>query len=141
MSTFNMDCINDFDRKMIFHKERDDNNKEQIYIEEYNENQKCTLAYKCTEFSNNDFNIRLKQLIDKAINHNSIKILSARWYPFYDKQMMCGYGPVYITPIVECRGKRIKLTLKFGYTDSSSTYIYVITGYKAIENFMEFLNC
>lgn len=143
MQTLIIICNSDINRSLIFYKDEDSSTKEQIYVDERNMNVSVFSKeqYRCTGFTNNDFNKMLSQLIDKAIRHKSIKLQSARWYPYYDSQAMCGYGPVYITSRVECKGNDIKLTMIFGYIDLSSTYLYVINGYDNINSFLEFLKC
>lgn len=63
-------------------------------------------------------------------------VSSMRWYPYYDIQAQMGTGPVYIVARACCKGKRIRLTLQFGYTHSNEHYYYTIKGHKKIEYFL-----
>ena len=103
-----------------------------------------TVNYRCTGSIYGSLDGTIIGLLKRAFNNQPIKIMGTRWYPHKHPRTFLSSGNVFIIPTVECKGKRITLTLKFArkQKDGKTTnyYNYIITGYKKVEALYDFMN-
>lgn len=128
----------DIESRLVFIDK--DNN---FYIKEKKSDN--NIMYKCNGFIHGRFDERLVKEIKYCIEKKPAKVLMGRWYPNVDPYTVLGFGPLYIIPTIQCKGKRISISFVLnknietddGVVEESTTYI--ITGYKKVEKFLNFL--